>query len=81
MKIDVNQLRQLAGIALPLVRQFGGSNPMVAQLAGIVGGLLGEDPQTAPVKQEIDAALKDSIAARRKASSEAREELKWKPSG
>lgn len=77
--MNLDMVRKLAAVALPLVRQFGGSNPKVSQLAGIVGGLLGESPETAPMKQEIDAALRDSIAERRRASQDARDELKWKP--
>jgi hypothetical protein len=79
--MNIEQAKQLANVALPLIRQFGGSNPKVAQLANIVGGIVGETDGGAPVKQEIDAALRDSIASRRKASEEAREQLKWKPPG
>ena len=81
MKIDPAQLQALAHVAIPLVRKFAGSNPTVAKLADVVGGLLGDGPALAPSKQEIDAALRDSIAARRKASEEAREQLKYKPPG
>ena len=81
MKIDLATAKRLADVALPIIRQFGGSNPAVAKLADVVGGIVGETTGGAPVKQVIDAALADSIAARRKASEEAREQLKWKPPG
>jgi hypothetical protein len=81
MKIDAQQIQSLADVALPLIRQFGGSNLVVAQLAAVVGRLAEQTPATEPIKQKIDVALLDSIAARRKASEEAREQLKWKPPG
>lgn len=81
MKIDAQTLRQFAAVALPLVQQFGGKDPRIAQVGEIASALLGENktPETAPLKQDMDAALKNLVADRRKATQEAREALKFKP--